>query len=99
MTAACAGHPEPLWDAHVPGEHELERVARHARALAICRTCPARVWCASVTDVRHDDGVRAGMLLPTIHDSNRLAVSSFTPGRGGLARLVGLGDKFTRHAA
>ena len=68
---ACAGHPEPLWDAHVDGEDEAEQVIRHVRALRICRRCPAVDWCGATVDPTVDDGVRAGRILPTIHDSDR----------------------------
>lgn len=69
--AACAGHREPLWDATVDGETEQQQAARHARAVAICRTCPATHWCTATVNPRYDDGVRGGVVLPTIHDSDR----------------------------
>lgn len=87
MTAACAGHPEPLWDATVHGETELEQCRRHTRALRICRGCPIRTECRALVDVKHDDGIRAGMVLPTIPDKDRRAWSDWTPGRGGFDRL------------
>lgn len=88
MTAACAGHPEPLWDAPLDGEHEIQTTARHARALAVCRSCPIRSECAAQIDVRVDDGVRGGILLPTIRDGKRGSWQTWQPGRGGIGRLV-----------
>lgn len=89
MIAACAGHPEPLWDATLEGEEEHERVARHTRALAFCRICPARVPCLELVDITQDDGIWGAVLLPTLHDSDRRATGAHQPGRGGLAQLVG----------
>lgn len=86
--SACAGHPEPLWDATIVGESERQRVARQTRALAICRGCPVRLACAASVDLKHDDGIRGGMVLPTIYDRDRRAASSFQPGRGGMALLL-----------
>lgn len=83
--AACAGHPEPLWDAHIDGEGEVERVARHTRALTFCRRCPERLACDAATDPRIDDGVRGGRVLPTIPDQDRRSpyVTGFPPEREG----------------
>ena len=89
MTGACAGNPEPLWDAYVDGEHELEQRTRQARALAICRRCPIREACAASIDLRHDDGVIGGFLLPTIHDSDRRAWTNYQPGRSGFGAILG----------
>lgn len=86
--AACAGVTEPLWDAALAGEHEVDRVARHTRAMAYCRRCPVRRACAADVDVWHDDGIRAGVVLPTIHDSQRRSVQSYRPGRGGVAAVL-----------
>ena len=87
--AACAGHPEPLWDGAVDGETPVDQDRRHARALAICRSCPVRRACAELIDVQQDDGVRAGVLLPTIRDSHRGSYLSYRPNRGGLAAVLG----------
>jgi len=88
VSGACAGNPEPLWDAYVDGEHELEQRTRHARALAVCARCPIREACAASIDLRHDDGVIGGLLLPTIHDSRRRRWETYQPGRSGFAALV-----------
>jgi len=71
QTAACAGNPEPLWDAHLDGESDRDQSARHARAVTICRRCPMRRECAAGIDPKHDDGVRGGRVLPTIPDRDR----------------------------
>lgn len=70
MTAACSGHPEPLWDSTLPHETDTQREARHERAKAVCRVCGVREWCES-TIRTGDDGVRAGRVLPHIEDKHR----------------------------
>ena len=62
--AACAGHPEPLWDQTVHGEDAEEREARHHKAAAICKRCPVAFECGKSVDWTLDEGVRAGVLLP-----------------------------------
>ncbi len=88
--AAGAGYREPLWDATVDGETEDQQAARHARAIAICRTCPAIDPCAATVNPRTDDGVRGGRLLPTIHDSDRRSPypAGFPPQREGVGYSV-----------
>lgn len=71
MTAACAGITAPLWDATVDGESDAERVRRQAAGLRFCGRCPVRSECLASVDLRHDDGIRGGHVLPTIHDSDR----------------------------
>lgn len=88
MTAACGGVAEPLWDAAVDGETDDERTARHLRALVICRHCPIRRECAADVDVRHDDGIRGGMVLPTIPDKHRRGWRDRRPGRGGMRAVL-----------
>ena len=90
MSAACAGVRAPLWDAYVDGENEHDRMVRQGRALAICARCDVRALCAATTDLKHDDGVRGGLVLPTIHDSQRRAWEDYQPGRGGLARVLAI---------
>lgn len=87
MTAACAGVTEPLWDANVEGENEIERSRRHAAGLRFCRRCPVREACFAAVDLRHDDGVRGGAVLPTIHDSDRRSWTTWEPGRSGFGAL------------
>ena len=89
MTAACAGHPEPLWDAVVDGEDEVERVRRQARALRICGGCPERADCAARIDLRHDDGIVGGIVLPTIRACDSRSWATWQPGRSGLGRSRG----------
>ena len=62
--AACAGHPEPLWDETVHGESRAVREARHHRAVAVCNRCPVAFQCGRSIDWSLDEGVRAGELLP-----------------------------------
>ena len=83
--AACAGVLEPLWDATVDGESERQKAARHAQALAYCAVCPVVDWCEAGIDPKHDDGVRGGRVLPTIHDSQRRSVwvGGFPPATEG----------------
>lgn len=63
--AACAGRA-PLFDADLDREPVRARSARHARAVAICRTCPVRARCAdAVAELPrlHRSGVWAGRPL------------------------------------
>lgn len=62
--AACAGHPQPLWDETVHGESRDVREARHHKAATICRRCPVAFECGASVDWSLDEGVRAGELLP-----------------------------------
>lgn len=62
--AACAGNPQPLWDAKVHGESDEQREWRHHQAKAVCRRCPVAFECATAIDWTWDEGVRAGTLLP-----------------------------------
>lgn len=62
--AACAGHPEPLWDESVYGETRPQQIARHNDAVAICGTCPVRSQCLADVNWSIDEGVRGGRLLP-----------------------------------
>ncbi|MFC7657986.1 WhiB family transcriptional regulator [Pseudonocardia benzenivorans] len=60
-SAACRGHA-PLFDDQLDDESPDERTARHARAVELCRACPALARCSAVEiglprDVR---GVWAG---------------------------------------
>lgn len=61
--AACAGRSELFDPAH---RHETAETveARHARAVGLCRTCPAlidcRTWADSLTRPRRPAGVLAG---------------------------------------
>ena len=86
--AACKGVREPLWDAIVHGEDEGAQASRHARALAFCRICPVRAACAAEIDLKHDDGIRGGIVLPTIRDSARGSWLTYQPGRSRLGELV-----------
>lgn len=87
--AACAGHPEPLWDDHLhPYEPAPDRHARHQRARQICAHCPALEQCRQAVD-EHSTGIWAGALVGT--DIRR------PPGAG--ERLCELCDKPYRHRA
>lgn len=57
----CADVSEPLWDDDVAGETPAERDARHARAIAICRSCTITAWCEARRQP-WDSGVWAGKL-------------------------------------
>jgi hypothetical protein len=61
---ACAGHA-PLFDLDVWGETLAQRSARHARAIAICRRCPALDACGAVLDDLADNttGIWAAEIL------------------------------------
>lgn len=87
---ACAGYPSPLWDAYVHGETPRERAARQARALAFCWSCPVRAECAAAIDLKHDDGIRGGILLPTIRDKDRRDWHTYQAGRSGIGELVAI---------
>jgi hypothetical protein len=86
--AACAGHPEPLWDAQVYGETAIERRRRQTRALRICRGCPIRTACAAGIDLRHDDGIMGGIVLPTILDKDRRSWETWESGHSGFGELM-----------
>jgi hypothetical protein len=44
----CVGVDEPLWDDQIAHETELDRVNRHAKALAYCNQCPVRQQCQTL---------------------------------------------------
>jgi hypothetical protein len=67
--AACAGNPDPLWDAHVDGETPEVKAKRHARGKTICRQCPVRNECLAAVDPLRDDGIRGGVLLESLTGS------------------------------
>jgi hypothetical protein len=86
VTAACAGAPEPLWDAQIYGESEQQQQARHTRAKAVCATCPMRDECLATALIRREEGVWGGRLMnatrngppsrnpqPTLTDDERKA--------------------------
>jgi len=64
LQAHCRGPLAYLWDDHLDGEFESPqaRRARHAKATAVCATCPAMQACAAAVTPQ-DAGVRAGRLL------------------------------------
>jgi hypothetical protein len=67
-----AGRADPSWwdqqpdvrDDQVP-ESKEERIARHERAIAVCRQCPLQVQAFCKADIKPlvDEGVRIGMVL------------------------------------
>lgn len=86
---ACADDPEPqLWDSTLPGESDVDRTNRHAKALAVCAGCDAIEWCES-TISEGDDGVRAGRILPHIEDKNRRSPYGESPSTLSLFRSLG----------
>lgn len=75
LGAACAGHPEPLWDELVHRETAADRTRRHERAAAICARCPAKSECLQSRDPE-DGGIYGGQLFAgpgraVVHRSER----------------------------
>lgn len=73
---------EQLWDDRVEGETDAQRDARHGRGMAVCNvSCPVREECGDSVDVKYDEGVRGGHLLPSLH-------AQHTPEESELLRLL-----------
>jgi len=69
VQARCRGPKAWWWDDHLDGAHSetpRERRARHARAAAVCATCPALQPCAAAVTA-DDMGIRAGRLVGDHH--------------------------------
>lgn len=66
--AACPPRmKEMLWDDRVDDETDAQRDVRHGKAMDVCnRECLVREECGDKVDVKHDDGVRGGHLLPSL---------------------------------
>jgi len=65
VQAHCRGPAAHLWDDNLDGagsETPLERRARHAKAAAVCATCPALQACAAAVTPQ-DAGIWAGRLV------------------------------------
>ena len=79
--SACRYHDARLWWDSFDDMREgaATREARHAKAAAICGSCPVRKLCADSFDWRFDDGVRGGHVTPPLfaikgsngHDRNK----------------------------
>lgn len=89
--AHCAGQPD-LMAGEIIGESTADRTARHQRALALCRGCPAATACARIAGTlrpRDLDGVWSGQVWnhgrpadPTYNDPGRTTGDCAFPDEG-----------------
>jgi len=68
--AACTERvAERLWDDRLDDpETDKQRDQRHTQAKAVCNLqCPVRQQCSDEVNVKVDEGIRGGHLLPPLH--------------------------------